>query len=100
MDASNKILQGELVATALFFNRRLGRLPAQSGIDRQMRSHTPGVLRVGGKNRLTHVVGERIAVGEAARFPELHVRQRVARGAAAEGPLTVGLLIVQRIELL
>src|ERR1022692_232594 len=99
MRAGEKTRQTELVSAALLVDRGLLRFPANSEGEGQMRRNAIGILHVGGENGLAGVVGELVSVREAARLAEEHIGQGVAAGRTAEGPLTIGLLIVEGVEL-
>src|SRR6185369_1010262 len=90
----------ELVAAPELIVGRDRGLPAYAEVDGQMRCRFEGILHIGGHDRLAQVIGDYIPVGQVRKTSDQKVGQAVPAGGAAESELTVGLLVVEGIELI
>src|ERR1035441_1363384 len=92
----------ELVAAPELVVGRHRGFPADAEVDAQMGGGPEGILHISGHDRLAQVIGNHITVrqaGRAVKAADQQVRQPIARDAAVERELAVGLLVVKGIEL-
>ena len=89
----------ELVAAPVLVVRGHGGLPTHANVDAEVGCDVDGILHVSRHHRLAQVIGNHVPIRQLRKTPDQQVRQPVAGGLAIEGEHPVGLLVVERVEL-
>jgi len=89
----------ELVAAPELVVRGHGGLPTHANVDAEVRCDVDGILQVSRQHRLAQVIGNHVPIRQLRKTPDQQVRQPIAGGLAIEGEHPVGLLVVERVEL-
>ena len=89
----------ELVAAPELVVCRHGGLPTHANVDAEVRCDVDGILQVSRQHRLAQVIGNHVPIRQLRKTPDQQVRQPIAGGLAIEGEHAVGLLVVERVEL-